>query len=105
MTTKRSQANNKVILELFPAITYSDAEAIKVALTAHHWRTLPPSIAVWLVAIAYIRHTYTDYDRLRDEGYDKDSALYFIRADINEILTSWRSTRFLEDEYIQSNED
>lgn len=97
MTTKRSQANSKILSELFPAIPFSDAEAIKAALTAKHLRKFPPSIAVWLAAIAYIRHNYSEYDQLRDDGYDRDSALHFVRDSINETLTTWRSTRFLEE--------
>ncbi len=98
MTTKRNETHSKILTELFPAIPFIDAEAIKEAVTAKYLRKFPPSIAIWLAAIAYIRHNYTDYDQLRDDGYDRDSALHFVRDSINETLTIWRSSRYLEDD-------
>ncbi len=58
-------------------------------------KTLPPPIAVWLAAVAHVRHQHTDYDALRDEGYDKESARFFVLEAINRKLTEWRATRLL----------
>lgn len=39
-----------------------------------------------------------DYDALRDDGYDKDSARFFVLNAINAKLTEWRATRLLSPE-------
>ncbi|WP_295723479.1 DUF2293 domain-containing protein [uncultured Bartonella sp.] len=96
MTTKRQRAVLKELTLLIPQAPYADSEPIRSAALSAHMRHLPPSIAVWLSIVAYIRHTYTDYDKLRDEGYDKDSARFFVIDDINEKLTEWRATRFVD---------
>ena len=67
----------------------SDAGAV-------HRKTLPPSIAVWLATIAHVRHAHTDYEKLLEEGYDRDSARFFVLAQTNETLTRWRATRLLD---------
>ncbi len=59
-------------------------------------KTLPPSIAVWLATIAHVRHAHTDYEKLLEEGYDRDSARFFVLAQTNETLTRWRATRLLD---------
>lgn len=94
-STNRQKAVAKSLTLLLPAVPYSDSEPIRAAALARHMKTLPASIAVWLSAIAHIRHTYTDYDALRDDGYDKDSARFFVMDAINAKLTEWRSTRLL----------
>ncbi len=38
---------------------------------------------------------HTDYDVLRDDGYDKDSARFFVMDAINSKLTEWRATRLV----------
>jgi len=58
-------------------------------------KALPPSIAVWLATVAHVRHSHTDYDALRDDGYDKDSARFFVMDSINKKLTEWRATRLV----------
>ena len=59
-------------------------------------RSLPADRAVWLAAITHIRHARTDYDGLLDEGYDRDSARFFVLNDINAVLRQWQATRLLE---------
>jgi hypothetical protein len=59
-------------------------------------KTLPPSVAVWLATVAHIRHEHTDYEKLLDEGYDRDSARFFVIDRINDVLTTWRATRLLD---------
>lgn len=95
MTTKRQRAISREIAILLPSAPYADCELIKAAALHAHMKRLPPSIATWLSIVAYIRHSYTNYDHLRDEGYDKDSARFFVIDDINKKLTEWRATRFL----------
>lgn len=71
-------------------------EAIRQKAGSRKMKTLPPQFSVWLAAVAYIRHIYTDYDALLAEGYDREAARYFVVDAINEKLTEWRSTRLLD---------
>lgn len=58
-----------------------------------------PETAVWLSLVAYIRHVFTEYDALLDDGYDRESARHFVREDINERLAEWGvRRRIAEDE-------
>ena len=47
---------------------------------------------------AYIRHRLTDYDSLLDEGYDQESARFFVLDDINQVLETWGSPRRISGE-------
>jgi hypothetical protein len=81
---------------LAPGIPFLDAEAVRHDASARHLRVFPPKISVWLALVAHIRHQHTDYDELMDEGYGKESARHFVLDAINEQLTEWRATRFLD---------
>jgi hypothetical protein len=48
-----------------------------------------PESAAWLSLVAYIRHTFTDYDEFLREGYDQDSARFFVAEDMTAVLTDW----------------
>lgn len=98
MRTSHQRAISKALGILLPGITFADAAAIQKAAMAPHMRTLPASIAVWLATIAYVRHIYTDYDQLLDEGYDRDSARHFVYDAINSKLIEWRATRYLDED-------
>lgn len=53
-----------------------------------------PPTAAWLSLVAYVRHVHTDYDvLLRDEGYDPDSARFFVLDEINAVLRDWGCRR------------
>jgi hypothetical protein len=54
-----------------------------------------PETAAWLSLVAYIRHTFTDYDELLREGYDQDSARFFVAEDMTAVLTDWGVRRRL----------
>ncbi len=95
-STRRRKAITEALTLLLPAAPYSDIEPIRMEAGSRHMRDLPPSIAVWLAAIAHIRHRHTDYDELLDEGYDRDAARFFVVDRTNEVLTSWRATRLLD---------
>lgn len=94
--TGRRRAVGKALTLLLPLAPYADTEAIRVDAMAKHMKTLPPSIAVWLATIAHVRHAHTDYEKLLSEGYDRDSARFFIIDQINAVLTRWRATRLLD---------
>ena len=51
--------------------------------------------AAWLSLVAYVRHALTEYDDLLAQGYDHESARFFVAADIDAILNSWGAQRKL----------
>jgi hypothetical protein len=63
------------------------------ALMSAGLRTASPETAAWLSMVAFIRHRLTEYDRLLDEGYDQDSARFFVLEEINGVLEEWGSPR------------
>jgi hypothetical protein len=95
--TNRRRAIAKALTALLPMAPYADIEAIREMAGARDMRELPASLAVWLATVAHVRHAHTDYDRLLAEGYDRDSARFFVVDAINETLTRWRATRLLEE--------
>jgi hypothetical protein len=96
MTTSRQRGVAKALTTLLPLAPYADTEKIRGEANARHMKTLPPSVAVWLATVAHIRHEHTDYEKLLAEGYDRDSARFFVIDRINEVLTRWRATRLLD---------
>lgn len=94
--TGRRRAIAKALTALLPLAPYADMERIRTDAGAVHMKTLPPGIAVWLATIAHVRHQHTDYEKLLAEGYDRDSARFFVVDQTNEVLTRWRATRLLD---------
>ncbi|MBZ9675844.1 DUF2293 domain-containing protein [Mesorhizobium sp. ES1-1] len=94
--TGRRRAIAKALTALLPLAPYADMEKIRTEAGAVHMKTLPPTIAVWLATIAHVRHMHTDYDKLLGEGYDRDSARFFVIEQTNTVLTRWRATRLLD---------
>lgn len=94
--THRRRGIAKALTLLLPMAPYADTEKIRADAGAVHMKALPPSVAVWLATVAHIRHAHTDYERLLEEGYDRDSARFFVIDRINEVLTGWRATRLLD---------
>jgi hypothetical protein len=91
----RQRAIAKALTALIPLAPYIDAEKIRADAAAPHLKALPPSVAVWLATVAHVRHAHSEYERLLGEGYDRDSARFFVLDEINEMLTRWRATRLL----------
>jgi hypothetical protein len=96
MATSRQRAIGRALAALIPLAPYADTEPIRAEAGSHHMKTLPPQVAVWLATVAHVRHQHTDYDRLLDEGYDRESARFFVVDAINDVLTRWRATRLLD---------
>ncbi|TIO09164.1 DUF2293 domain-containing protein [Mesorhizobium sp.] len=96
--TNRRRAIAKALTALLPLAPYADMEKIRADAGRAHLHNLPPTIAVWLATIAHIRHVHTDYEKLLAEGYDRDSARFFVMEQTNIVLTRWRATRLLDDE-------
>ena len=57
-----------------------------------------PETAAWLSLVAYVRHALTDYDDLLAQGYDQDSARFFVAGDIEATLERWGVARRLATE-------
>ncbi len=68
------------------------------ALDSRGLRAATPETAAWLSLVAYVRHALTEYDELLAQGYDQDSARYFVADAINEVLASWGAKRTLSAE-------
>ncbi|ATO57061.1 DUF2293 domain-containing protein [Bartonella sp. 1-1C] len=98
MTIRRKQKISKELITLIPQVPYLDSQCIYTAATRTSMKYLPPSIAVWLATIAHIRHQHTEYDNLLCEGYDRDSALFFVFDAINKTLIEWGANRLLKRE-------
>ncbi len=81
-----------------PGIPDHEFEAIADhAMDSAGLRRATPETAAWLSMVAYVRHVFTDYDAMLDDGYDVDSARHFVRDDIAAILTAWGVRRSLPD--------
>jgi hypothetical protein len=57
-----------------------------------------PETAAWLSLVAYVRHVFTEYDDLLAQGYDADSARFFVADEIEEVLSGWGVRRRLTSE-------
>ena len=51
--------------------------------------------AAWLSLVAYLRHAFTDYDELLAQGYDRDSARFFVAEEMQAMLEQWGVQRKL----------
>jgi hypothetical protein len=61
-------------------------------------RTSTAESAAWLSLVAYARHVLTDYDDLLAQGYDRDSARFFVAEELAAVLEGWGARRRLTDE-------
>ena len=71
------------------------ASVVDHAVDSRGLREANPEAAAWLSLVAYIRHVFTEYDDLRDQGYDEQSARFFVAAEIETILGEWGVRRRL----------
>jgi len=93
----RNQANvpkratiEAALLRLAPAIPPHERTAVvDHAIDSRGLSVASPETAAWLSLIAYVRHTFTDYDELLAEGYDFDSARHFVAARMENVLQAW----------------
>ena len=59
------------------------------ALDSAGLRAASPETAAWLSLTAYVRHALTEYDDLLRQGYDQDSARFFVAGAMRETLAEW----------------
>ena len=89
-------AIDAALLRLAPAIPPHERTAVvDHAVDSRGLSVASPETAAWLSLVAYVRHTFTDYDELLAEGYDPDSARHFVAARIEKILQAWGVRRRL----------
>lgn len=65
------------------------------ALDSAGLKSAAPESAAWLSLVAYVRHTFTDYDELLAQGYDRDGARHFVADEMAEVLSHWGVRRQL----------
>jgi hypothetical protein len=68
------------------------------ALDSAGLKAAAPEAAAWLSLVAYVRHTFTDYDELLAQGYDRDSARHFVADEMAEVLSRWGVRRPLAED-------
>jgi hypothetical protein len=84
------------LLRLAPRIPPHEFGAVvDHALDSRGLRTSVPETAAWLALVAYVRHALTDYDDLLAQGYDRDSARFFVADEMTAMLGGWGVTRRL----------
>lgn len=90
----RREDLERAVRQLAPRIPRHEFEAVvDHALDSPGLRHAAPETAAWLSLVAYIRHALTDYDALLAEGYDPDSARFFVLDATNEALERWGARR------------
>ncbi|MGP0090378.1 MAG: DUF2293 domain-containing protein [Xanthobacteraceae bacterium] len=65
------------------------------ALDSRGLNKAAPEAAAWLSLVAYVRHVCTEYDDLLQQGYDRESARFFVAEEIEAILSDWGVRRRL----------
>lgn len=95
MATRRQTLITQALNQLIPYAPLEDALEIRALANREHMRGLPVDRAVWLCATTHIRHTHTDYHDLLADGYDRDTARFFVVDAMNDVLERWQSTRFV----------
>lgn len=85
--------------QLAPAIPDTDRTLIlDHAEDSAGLRKAGPARVAWLALVAFVRHSYTDYDALLSDGYDVASARHYCIGQINEVLEEWECERRLEEQ-------
>lgn len=86
---KRSdiEAALRVLAPQLPAHEFS--EVVDLAMASRGLGPAAPDTAAWLSLVSYARHSFTDYDELLAQGYDRDSARFFVAEEIDAALRAW----------------
>jgi len=97
-TTSRQKAIARSLRVLAPRIPLADFNAVLQIAIAGHLRHLPPSIAASQALASQVRHAHTEYDRLLEEGYDRESARHFVLDAMNDVLARWGASPIAPEE-------
>lgn len=96
MPIARKRLVEHAVLALAPDIPVKDlAEVAAHALHTDAFRRAAPETAAWLSLVAYVRHNFTQYAAMLDDGYDRDSARHFCLDDMNQVLRGWGARRLV----------
>jgi hypothetical protein len=92
----RRSALEAALRRLAPDIPpYEFGAVIDHALDSAGLKSAAPETAAWLSLVAYVRHTFTEYDALLAQSYDRDSARHFVADQMMEVLREWGVRREL----------
>ena len=92
----RRRAIESLLRHLAPRIpAYEFGAIVDHALDSEGLKAASPETAAWLSLVAYVRHVFTDYDALLAQGYDRDSARFFVADEIEAVLKEWGARRSL----------
>jgi hypothetical protein len=94
--TRRNQDLRNALRKLAPLIRYADSEPVLSSAARLTRANLSPGAAVWLALVAHVRHRFTDYDNLLDEGYDRDAARHFVVEATEGVLREWGCTKRID---------
>jgi len=95
----RRDALEAALRRLAPNIPAHEFGAvIDHALDSAGLKAAAPETAAWLSLVAYVRHTFTAYDELLAQGYDRDSARHFAAEEMTEVLARWGVQRPLSED-------
>lgn len=87
------------LLRLAPRIPGHERGAVvDHAMDSTGLKTASPEAAAWLSLVSYVRHVFTDYDDLLADGYDTDSARFFVAGEIDDVLAEWGCARSVSDQ-------
>jgi hypothetical protein len=87
--TRRNQELRNALRKLAPLIRYADSEPVLERAAQLTRANLSANAAIWLALVAHIRHRFTEYDVLLDDGYDRDAARYFVVEATEQVLDEW----------------
>ncbi len=94
MPTRSAVAS--ALRHLAPKLPAHEFEAaVDHAMDSTGLRVATPENAAWLSLVSYARHTLTDYDELLAQGYDRDSARFFVAGELEALLAQWGARRKL----------
>ena len=92
----RRRAIESALRHLAPRVPVHEFGAIvDHALDSEGLRAASPETAAWLSLVAYVRHVFTEYDALLAQGYDRDSARFFVADEMDAVLKGWGARRSL----------
>jgi hypothetical protein len=69
--------------------THEFAAVVDHARDSAALRAASPENAAWLSLVAYVRHVFTEYDDLLQQGYDRESARFFVVKEVETVLIGW----------------
>jgi hypothetical protein len=94
--TRRNQELRNALRRLAPLIRFADSEPVLERAAKLTRANLSANAALWLALVAHVRHRFTDYDALLDDGYERDAARYFVVEATEEVLKEWGCTKRID---------